>query len=63
MPTVVIGYCPVPKCEHKDFRGETSMAVKALVKEHIKANLEDPNHSDIAEIEGWLEPISDPLGD
>jgi hypothetical protein len=31
------------------------------VREHIKLNLEDPNHSDIADMEGWFD--QDPLGD
>lgn len=55
------GYCPLPKCEHKVFTGDTQALVKADILEHLKKNLQDPNHSDIADKEGWFDP--DPLGD
>lgn len=61
MPTTIIGKCPVPRCEAKNFQGPTLAAVRALIKEHLKKNLEDPLHSDIADMEGWFD--TDPLGD
>lgn len=57
-----VAYCPVPKHQPRlEFTGETPEAAIAAVKKHIEANLEDPNHSDIADTEGWFDP--DPLGD
>ena len=57
-------YCPLPgECERKEFIAPTEKEAVELVRQHIKANLEDPNHSDIAEKEGWLDPDPDPLGD
>lgn len=55
-------YCPVPgPCEHKIFVAPTQQGAVELVRQHMKDSLEDPNHSDIAEGEGWFDP--DPLGD
>lgn len=53
-------HCPVPTCSDKVFLGETQEAAVELVREHLKRNLEDPLHSDIAESEGWFD--TDPLG-
>jgi hypothetical protein len=61
MATIIVAKCPVPRCEHKNFQGASLREAKDLVREHLKANLEDPIHSDIAELEGWFDP--DPLGD
>jgi hypothetical protein len=47
--------CPVPgECERKVFIADSPGAALLLVKEHLKANLADPDHSDIAELEEWL---------
>lgn len=57
-----VAYCPVVKHQPRlEFTGATMDEAVVKVKKHIEANLEDPNHSDIADMEGWFDP--DPLGD
>lgn len=57
-----LAYCPVVKHQPRlEFTGVTMDEAIEKVREHIKANLEDPNHSEIADMEGWFDP--DPLGD
>ena len=52
---IFVGYCPVPKCDkYRVFEGESAADVLVKIRQHLQDNLEDPNHSDIAEMEEWL---------